>query len=234
MSQCLAIIPARGGSKRIPRKNIRPFAGRPIIQYSIDAALAADCFDEVMVSTEDPAIARLAKRLGAAVAFLRSRKNAGDRVGTVPVLVEVLSEYKKRGREFTYICCLYPTAPFVTAQRLKQAKRQLVNSGAEGILPIMPASCPVQQALKLERGTVKMFWPKYYHTRAQDLQPTYLDTNQFYFLTTASLLEQKTLYPKKLLPLFIPAAEGQDINTEADWQLAELKFRLLKRGQSKK
>jgi N-acylneuraminate cytidylyltransferase len=226
----IAIIPARGGSKRIPRKNIKNFAGQPIIKYSIDAALDAGCFDEVMVSTDDREIAEAVESFGAKVPFFRSAENSSDMAMTVPVLEEVLAEYKKLGREFDYVCCLYPTAPFVTAARLKEAYAKTLETGAEAVLPIMRFGYPIQRSLKLENGYAKMFWPENYSRRSQDLEPAYHDCGQFYMLKVSSLLEQKVLFPNHTVPIIVPESEAQDIDNEEDWKLAEIKFQIIKKG----
>jgi pseudaminic acid cytidylyltransferase len=224
----IAIIPARGGSKRIPRKNIKNFAGQPIIKYSIDAAISSGCFDEVMVSTDDQEIAEVAKSYGAKVPFMRSAENSTDMAMTAPVIEEVINEYKKLGQEFEYLCCIYPTAPFVTGERLKQAKEHLLEKNAEGVVPIMKFSYPIQRALKLEDGFAKMFWPENYNMRSQDLEPAYHDCGQFYFMKTSALLEQKMIFPRLMAPLVVPESEAQDIDNEEDWNIAEIKFKMLK------
>lgn len=223
----IAIIPARGGSKRIPRKNIKDFAGQPIIKYSIDAALGAGCFDEVMVSTDDHEIAEVAKSFGANIPFLRSAENSTDMAMTIPVLEEVISEYKKFGQEFDYLCCIYPTAPFITAERLKKAKELLLKKSAEAVVPVMRFGYPVQRALKIENGIAKMFWPENYNMRSQDLEPAYHDCGQFYFMKTSAMLEQKVLFPKLTAPLEVPESEAQDIDNEEDWKVAEVKFKII-------
>lgn len=224
----IAIIPARGGSKRIPRKNIKDFAGQPIIKYSIDAALKSGCFDEVMVSTDDQEIAEFAKSIGANVPFMRSAKNSTDMAMTVPVLEEVIGEYKKLGQDFDYLCCIYPTAPFVNAKKLKEAKKLLLEGIAEAVVPVMKFSYPIQRALKIEAGIAKMFWPENYNMRSQDLEPAYHDCGQFYFMKTSAMLEQKKLFPNLTIPLEVPESEGQDIDNEEDWRVAEMKFKILK------
>ncbi|TRZ51189.1 pseudaminic acid cytidylyltransferase [bacterium] len=228
--KALAIIPARGGSKRIPRKNIKNFAGQPIIQYSIDAALESGIFTEVMVSTDDNEIADIAKNLNAKVPFMRSEENSSDMAMTVPVLEEVIAEYKKLGQEFEYVCCIYPTAPFVTAERLKAAYELFKETKVEAVLPIMRFSYPIQRSLKMENGYATMFWPENYNVRSQDLEPAYHDCGQFYFLRVDSLLLQKVLYPKFTLPIIVPESEAQDIDSEEDWRIAEIKFKLLKKS----
>lgn len=227
MKKSIAIIPARGGSKRIPRKNIKNFVGYPIIKYSIEAAIQSNIFDKVMVSTDDSEITAVAKKYGAEVPFLRSAENSSDYAGTAEVIEEVIQEYKKLGQDYFYLCCIYPTAPFVTIEKLKNAMNLLVDSNADCVLPIMRFSYPVQRALKIENNLVKMIWPENYHSRSQDLMPVYHDCGQFYCLKTNSLLEQKKLYPDKTIPIELPESEVQDIDNEEDWKLAEMKYRLI-------
>ena len=224
----IAIIPARGGSKRIPRKNIKDFAGQPIIKYSIDAALTSGCFDEVMVSTDDQEIAQVAQSFGAKVPFFRSKENSSDTAMTFPVLEEVVTEYKKRGMEFDYVCCIYPTAPFITPERLRTAKQTLINNNAEVVLPIMKFGYPIQRSLRIENGKVRMFWPENYNVRSQDLEPAYQDCVQFYFFKTKILFEPGMIYSKNTLPIIVPESEAQDIDNEEDWRVAEIKFKLIK------
>ncbi|OGN41697.1 MAG: pseudaminic acid cytidylyltransferase [Candidatus Yanofskybacteria bacterium RIFOXYD1_FULL_42_10] len=223
----LAIIPARGGSKRIPRKNIKNFVGRPIIKYSISAAKEAGCFNEIMVSTDDPEIARMAESCGARVPFFRSKKNSDNRAMIIPVLAEVLMEYKKRGKKFEYVCCIFPTAPFVTGEKLRNAKQLILKNKADAVMPMVRFSYPIQRALKINGRGAKMFWPKYYNCRSQDLEPAYHDCGQFYFLASEAILKQKKLFPKFLVPIEIPETEAQDIDNETDWQIAEMKYKLL-------
>ena len=223
----IAIIPARGGSKRIPRKNIKNFAGQPIIKYSIDAALGAGCFDEVMVSTDDREIAALAESFGAKVPFLRSGENSADTAQTAEVLLEVLAEYGKLGKKFDYACCIYPTAPFVTAARLNEAREKILQTGADAAVTITKFSYPIQRALKISGERVEMFWPENYNRRSQDLEPAYHDCGQLYFLKVSSLLEQKKLFPKFTVPILVPESEAQDIDNEEDWRQAEIKHHII-------
>jgi len=224
----LAIIPARGGSKRIPRKNIKPFLGIPIIKYSIDGALQSNCFDEIMVSTDDKEIADIAISYGAKVPFYRSEATSNDHSGTAEVIEEVIMEYKNRGMEFQYFCCIYPTAPFITPERLKEAINILKQSGADSVLPVTPFSYPIQRGLKIENNQAKMIWPENYSVRSQDLMPVYHDCGQFYCMKTKSLLEQKKLFAEFTIPIVIPEIEVQDIDNEVDWKLAELKYKFLR------
>jgi pseudaminic acid cytidylyltransferase len=222
--KALAIIPARGGSKRIPRKNIKPFLGKPIMEYSIQAARACKCFDEIMVSTDDKEIAEIAISAGAQVPFFRSTEASSDTAGTAEVLIEVLYEYEKRGMYSEYLCCIYPTAPFITAQRLSYAKSLLMENNVDCILPVTKFSYPIQRGLIIENGYARMLWPENYSKRSQDLQDVYHDCGQFYFLNTQSLIKQKSLFPEKTMTIIVPETEVQDIDNESDWKIAELKY----------
>jgi N-acylneuraminate cytidylyltransferase len=227
LSNVVAIIPARGGSKRIPQKNIRPFAGKPIIAYSIKAALEAKCFAQVMVSTDDPQIAEIGKQYGATVPFFRSEKNSDDYSGIAEVLVEVLDQYEKSGQHFDYVCCLLPTAPFVTAKRLLEGRKLLIESGADTVVPVTRFSYPIQRAMKIDGDRMlKMFWPENYEKRSQDLEPAYHDVGQFYWAQTSVLCETMQLFCDNTMPLVIPEMEVQDIDSEEDWKIAEFKYQM--------
>ena len=224
----IAIITARGGSKRIPRKNIKEFCGKPIINYSIEAALGSGIFDEVMVSTDDEEIAEIAKAAGAKVPFFRSAETSSDTATTADVLLEVLDEYEKRGQSFEYGCCIYPTAPFITARKLREALDELVKSGAESIVPMQEFSYPPQRGLFIDdKGLVKMLHPEYATTRSQDLQKQYHECGQFYIFRNDAFRIQKDTTMEKSIPYIIDPVESQDIDNESDWLLAELKYRFL-------
>lgn len=227
MKNCLAIITARGGSKRIPRKNIKNFLGSPIIKYSIDAALTAGCFTEVMVSTDDEEIATLALSLGAKVPFIRSSENSNDFATTADVITEVLQMYKEKGQHFDYACCIYPTAPFVTGFKLNEAYKMLIENNAETVVPIVSYGFPILRSFKLEDGLIKMNWPEYISTRSQDLPPAYHDCGQFYFIQTDLFLKNKKLFSDNSLGYEMPESEVQDIDTEEDWKVAEIKYTFL-------
>lgn len=227
----LAVITARGGSKRIPRKNVREFCGKPILLYSIQAALSAGVFDEVMVSTEDEEIAALAREAGAEVPFFRSRDAADDYATTADVMLEVLKQYKALGREFDFVCCIYPTAPFVTADRLGHAMEKLMAQEADSLLPVVRFGFPPQRSVVLgEDGFLKFKWQEYMLARSQDLEPFYHDAGQFYCLRTESFLQQKKMVMERTLPFVLPESEVQDIDTEEDWRIAEAKYRTLHGG----
>ncbi|MBD5537293.1 MAG: pseudaminic acid cytidylyltransferase [Lachnospiraceae bacterium] len=224
----LAVITARGGSKRIPRKNIKPFLGKPILLYSIQAALASGVFDEVMVSTEDEEIAELARNEGAKVPFFRSSDTANDYATTADVLLEVLEQYRELGVQFDYICCIYPTAPFVLAERLKEAMEKLTAQEADALLPVVRFSFPPQRSVVMgEDGFLQFKWQEYMLARSQDLEPFYHDAGQFYCLKVDSFQAQKKLVMAKTVPMELPESEVQDIDTEEDWRIAEAKYKTL-------
>ncbi len=227
----LAIITARGGSKRIPKKNIKEFLGRPIIEYSIEAALQSGAFDEVMVSTDDAEIAGIAKHAGAHVPFLRSEENANDYATTADVIEEVLLAYQGRGMQFTHICCIYPTAPFITPERLKFAMDELISSEAGSVIPVVPFSFPVQRGCVIQDGKLAMKWPQHAQSRSQDLEKMYHDSGQFYALHVESFLKEKTVFMKHTVPMILSEMEVQDIDTIDDWNLAEQKYRYINRNK---
>lgn len=227
VGRSIAIITARGGSKRIPRKNIRKFLGRPIIGYSIAAALEADCFDEVMVSTDDEEIAEVAMGFGAKVPFFRSSETSNDFATTADVLREVINEYRHCHEQFEYACCIYPTAPFVTARKLETGYELLTTTGADSVVPVVRFGYPIQRALKIEAGMLKMFWPEHLNSRSQDLTPAYHDCGQFYWLEINSFMNSGRLFAGHTVPLEIPESEVQDIDTEEDWKIAEMKYRIM-------
>ena len=223
----VAIITARGGSKRIPRKNIKEFLGKPIIVYSIAAALESGIFDEVMVSTDDEEIAEIAKCAGAKVPFMRSADAANDFATTTDVICEVLNEYKEIGREFDCACCIYPTAPFVTAKCLKEAMSILLKQTADSVVPVVRFGFPPQRSVIICEEKMKFKWPEHTFSRSQDLEPFYHDAGQFYCLNIKSFFEQKSLFMKNTFPYVRDEMEVQDIDTMEDWKMAELKYRML-------
>ena len=233
MKTCLAIITARGGSKRIPGKNIKNFLGQPIIKYSIDAALGAGCFTEVMVSTDDNGIADIAKSLGAKVPFMRTPDTSNDHAVTAAVIKEVLDTYAKKGISFDYCCCIYPTAPFITSVKLRVAFEKLDSSGAKTVVPVVRFGFPILRSFKIEEGLVKMNWPEYMNSRSQDLAPAFHDCGQFYFLRTDAFLSENKLFTDFTISLEMPESEVQDIDTEEDWRIAEIKYTFSKERENK-
>lgn len=224
--RAIAIITARGGSKRIPRKNIRDFCGSPIISYSIDAAINSNIFTEVMVSTDDEEIAKIAIDNGAKVPFYRSSKNSDDYSTTADVLIEVLSEYEKNGLKFDYLCCIYPTAPFVTSEKLKLALKKMINEKAEAIIPVVKFSYPPQRAFIIKDDKLIYKYPENVFKRSQDLESLYHDAGQFYFIKVETFMKNKTLVCKNTIPLIVDELSVQDIDTEEDWKMAELKYKM--------
>ncbi|MBR1792035.1 MAG: pseudaminic acid cytidylyltransferase [Bacteroidales bacterium] len=223
----LCIIPARGGSKRIPRKNIKLFMGKPIMAYSIEAALKSGLFDEVMVSTDDEEFAEVARQYGASVPFLRSEATANDYATTADVLNEVLERYREIGKEFDSFCCLYSTAPFVTSDRLKKANEK-ISADVDACFTMVQYSYPAQRGLQVnDKGYVEMTNPEYLGIRSQDLKSIYHDAGQFYFIKTKTFETEKTLWAKRTAPLILSELEMQDIDTETDWKIAEMKYKLL-------
>lgn len=226
----LCIIPARGGSKRIPRKNIKPFMGKPIIAFSIEAAMKSGVFDEVMVSTDDEEIAQTAKQFGASVPFMRSAETSNDYATTVDVLLEVVNKYKEQGKLFDTICCLYSTAPFVTSDRLKEAFSR-INDKVNACFTIVEYPYPIQRSLRInESDYVEMKYPAHLKSRTQDLEKAYHDAGQFYFIKTDALIQEKTVWCNRTAPLILSELEVQDLDTLTDWQLAEMKYQLLKKA----
>jgi pseudaminic acid cytidylyltransferase len=228
----IAIIPARGGSKRIPRKNIKDFQGKPIIAYSIETALISGLFDEVMVSTDDEEIAITSRQYGASVPFIRSAEASNDVASTAMVLHEVLKSYKESGQAFAHACCIYPTAPFVTPQRLSEAWELLLARGFDSVLPVVRYSYPIWRSVRLENGKARMHWQEHLNSRSQDLPAAYHDAGQFYWFNTESFLHQGTLFTPNTGAIELEEMEVQDIDNLKDWKLAELKYKLLKNSIS--
>ena len=223
----LAMITARGGSKRIPRKNIKDFNGKPIIAYSIEAAIASGVYDEVMVSTDDEEIAEIARKYGAQVPFMRSEKTANDFATTVDVIGEVIEEYHKLGKDFDIFTCIYPTAPFITADRLKAAVEELAASDADSLIPVVRFSYPPQRAMEVHEGRLVFRQPENLSKRSQDLEPHYHDAGQFYVVRTESFLKNQGIMVGNILPMELSELVVHDIDNEVDWKLAELKYNLI-------
>jgi N-acylneuraminate cytidylyltransferase len=223
----LAIITARGGSKRIPRKNIKDFLGKPIIAYSIETALKSGLFDEVMVSTDDNEIAEVAKKYGAKVPFFRSAETSNDFAGTSDVIIEVLQEYTKFGQKFENACCIYPTAPFISIDTLKNAFNILIDNKFDSVFPVCAFSYPVQRALKMENSKFSMIAPENLNKRSQDLMKTYHDAGQFYWLNVEKFLQKRIIMSDNAGAIVLDELQVQDIDNETDWKLAELKYKLL-------
>lgn len=227
----ICIITARGGSKRIPRKNIKEFCGKPIIAYSIEAAINSKLFDEVMVSTDDEEIASVSIKYGAKVPFMRSAKNSDDYAGTADVLAEVLEQYESLGVTFDEMCCIYPTAPFVTAEKLCSAYKHFLSSDAEAIIPVVKFSYPPQRCFIKNKSFIEYKWPEYIKSRSQDLELFYHDAGQFYMYNTKAFTEgyrEGKAYQLKTAAFELDEIEVQDIDNLIDWKLAELKYIYMK------
>lgn len=224
----IAIITARGGSKRISHKNRKEFCGKPIIEYSIEAAKQAGIFDTVMVSTDDNKIAEIAKNAGAEVPFMRSVETSNDYATTADVLMEVLEKYKERGIRYENACCIYPTAPFVTGNKLRQAMDMLVNEKKDSVIPVVPFSFPPLRGMVINDGKLEYKWQEYAMKRSQDLEEIYHDCGQFYVFRVEAFEKEKKLVTNNTAGMIISELEVQDIDNETDWELAEMKYRLLK------
>lgn len=225
----LAVIPARSGSKRIPSKNIRPFLGRPIMAYPIAAALDSGVFSCVLVSTDADAVADVARQSGAEVPFLRPPELSGDYVPTVDVLLHALSWAENAWGPVSSVCCLYPTAAFVTADLIRQGLAVLADGNATSVFTVARYSSSILRALTIdESGGLRMMWPEFELTRSQDMPAAYYDAGQMYWVDAAALKQERKLYTRRAVPVVLPDGRVQDIDTEADWQLAELKYGLLR------
>ena len=227
----LAIITARGGSKRIPRKNIKDFLGKPIIAYSIEAALQSGVFDEVMVSTDDAEIAEIAKKYGAKVPFMRSEATSNDYATTADVLREVLDTYERQGRHFDTVCCIYPTAPFISATKLNTAMAELEKSDADAIVPVVRFSFPPQRGFIIHEGSLRFQYPEYALSRSQDLEPIYHDSGQFYIFRSEAFKREGKVIMEKTKPFIVSEMEVQDIDNETDWAIAEEKYKRTIKGE---
>lgn len=227
MRRRIAIITARGGSKRIPKKNIREFCGKPILAYVIQAAIESELFDEVMVSTDNMEIAEIARKYGAKIPFLRSAETSGDYATTSDVILEVLEEYKKMKSNFDTVVCIYPTAPFLTADKLKEAVNKLEHTDCIEVLPVVRFSYPPQRGFVMKDKYIEMKCPEYKFSRSQDLEVLYHDAGQFYCFQVDGYMRCRGKVTEKIVPFEISELEVQDIDNEVDWKLAELKYQFL-------
>lgn len=225
----LAVITARGGSKRIPNKNIKDFCGKPILAYSIEAALQSGVFDEVMVSTDSDEIAEVAKKYGAKVPFMRSAKNSDDFATTKDVLLEVFGKYTELGNDLEYACCIYPTAPFITADKIREGRELLNRDNVYMVNPIVKFSFPPQRGLVIdENDIIQLKWPENRDRRSQDLEDIYHDCGQFYWYNVKEFMNRDGIMDGFSAPVIIDDLYVQDIDNESDWEIAEMKYRILK------
>lgn len=228
----LAIIPARGGSKRIPRKNIKAFCGKPMIAWSIEAALASGCFDQVIVSTDDEEIAVVAQEYGAVAPFLRPAELSDDHTGTLPVVRHAIEWYKARGILLDQVCCLYATAPFVRGEDIQRGLGVLEQTGADYAFSVTSYAFPIQRAIRItEAERVEMFHPEQFNTRSQDLEEAYHDAGQFYWGLASAWSEGKVIFSQASAPVILPRHRVQDIDTPEDWLRAEWMFKAMQQAQ---
>lgn len=234
MGKNIAIITARGGSKRIPKKNIRDFFGKPIIAYSIEAALTSGIFDEVMVSTDSEEIADISRRYGASVPFMRSERTSNDFATTADAVMEVIEEYKKNGAEFDIICCIYPTAPFITADKLKEGMKLMEDKDIIEVIPVVQFSYPPQRCYIIENdGKIRHKYPEYETVRSQDLEKQYHDAGQFYIFRTEEFVKCDGVIRDGIYPIIVSETEVQDIDNEEDWRYAEVKYNYMIHNRDK-
>lgn len=225
----VAIIPARGGSKRIPRKNIREFCGKPMIAWPIEAAKASGCFDRIIVSTDDVDIADVAKQYGADVPFMRPAALSDDYSGTLPVIRHAVDWLQKNGEPVDYVCCIYATAPFVSPEDLQRGWEMIKQEAVSYAFSVTSYAFPIQRAIRLtESGRVAMFNPEHFNTRSQDLEEAWHDAGQFYWGTAEAWLEERALFSDGSVPVKLPRHRVQDIDTPEDWTRAEWMFKAMK------
>lgn len=225
----LCVIPARGGSKRIPKKNIADFMGKPLIAYSIEAATRTHVFDTIMVSTENQEIADVAKKWGAEVPFFRNEETANDTCGIADVILEVLDKYEELGTVYEYVACILATAPLIKDDNLLNAYNLLVNNkDVDSVVPVEKFSYPPQRCLVIRDGKLQMLYPENYYARSQDLESYYHDCGQFFFFKTEALRREKKLYTERSVPIIIDEMESQDIDNFEDFEIAKIKYKLMK------
>jgi pseudaminic acid cytidylyltransferase len=222
----LAVIPARGGSKRIPRKNIKPFCGKPMIAWSIEAALQSSCFDNVVVSTDDAEIAEVARQCGAQVPFIRPNALSDDHTGTIPVIRHAIEWFSKRGQIPNYVCCVYATAPFIRRADIRHGLDILVEAGSDYAFTVTKYPFPIQRAIRItDQGRVAMFDAEHFNTRSQDLEEAYHDAGQFYWGRATAWLSDAAIFSPNSAAIQLPRYRVQDIDTDEDWTMAEYLFR---------
>ena len=226
----ICIIPARGGSKRIPRKNIKIFNGRPIIAYSIDAAIASGCFDKVIVSTDDNEIARVAKDFGAEVPFMRPAEISNDLAATNPVISHAVDWMESKGNLINHVCCLYATAPFIEPNSISNAYKKFKEMNADFCFSVTSFPFPIQRAIKItENDKVELFQPEHFLSRSQDLDETYHDAGQFYWGTKQAFNKDISILSETVIPYILPRHLVQDIDSPEDWIRAEIMHEVIQK-----
>lgn len=227
----LCVIPARGGSKRIPRKNIKSFCGQAMIGYSIKAALDSQYFDQIIVSTDDAEIAEISKYFGASVPFVRPESLSNDYAGTTPVVKHAIEWFDDQDQSPSEVCCLYATAPFVTANTIKRSYDQMQHTQADYCFTVTSFAFPIQRAIKVtSENRIEMFYPENFEIRSQDLEESYHDAGQFYWGKAESFRQKKPLFSKSSTPYILPRHLVQDVDTPEDWKRAELMYQVLKKS----
>lgn len=232
MKKAVAVIPARGGSKRIPRKNIKLFHGKPLIAYSIEAALKSNLFNKVVVSTDDEEIAQISKKYGATVPFFRPKELSDDFTGTGAVVNHAIKFLKEQGESYDFVCTLYATAPFLDEKYLIESLEKLKNSTAKNAFSCTSMPFPIQRTFKITKNErCEMFWPENFMKRSQDLEEAYQDAGQFYW-TNLNIKSNEIIFGKDSIPIVIPRYLVQDIDTIEDWIRAEYMYEAIKNSQS--
>ena len=230
----IAVIPARGGSKRIPRKNIKEFCGKPIIAWSIETAIKSGCFDRIIVSTDDEEIAAVAEQFGAEVPFLRPPELSDDQAPTSPVIAHAINWQNRHGHQTTEACWIFATAPFIQTSDIQRGLELLINKGAEYAVSVTSYPFPIQRAIRVTSAQrIEMFQPKHFNTRSQDLEEAWHDAAHFNWGKASAWLANKPLFSKDAVPVILPRKKVQDIDTPEDWEFAEAMFTVLKMGHSK-
>jgi N-acylneuraminate cytidylyltransferase len=224
----VAIIPARGGSKRIPKKNIKLFLGKPIIAYSIKIAIDSNLFEEVIVSTDDLEIAKTAEKYGAKVPFLRSKKNSTDYSTTFDAIEEVLNEKYVKEKSYENVCCIYPCAPLISVESIIESYEEMKLNNFDAVFPLVKFGNKIQRALKINEKKVEMINSQFRNVRSQDLEDTFYDPGQFYWANIARLLINRNFFSNNSGFITLDEMSAQDIDTEIDWKIAEIKYSLLK------
>lgn len=224
----VAIIPARGGSKRIPRKNVKDFCGKPMIAWSIEAAKASGCFDKIIVSTDDTEIAAIAIQFGAEIPFIRPAALSDDYTGTIPVIRNAVEWLNQNDAPVDYACCIYATAPFILPEDLKQGLQLIKDAGSSYAFSVTSYAFPIQRSVRITKnGRVAMFNPEHFQTRSQDLEEAWHDAGQFYWGTADAWCEERAIFGEDSLPVRLPRHRVQDIDTAEDWVRAEWLFRAM-------
>ncbi len=228
MLKCIAIIPARGGSKRIPKKNIKDFFAKPLLAYSIEIAIRSNLFEKVIVSTDDEEIANIARKYGALVPFLRPKELSDDFTGTGPVVNHALSFLQTQGEKYDYVCCIYATAPLLQEKYIREGFEKLKNSDAVNSFSVTSMPFPIQRTFKINKERCKMFWPENFSKRSQDLDEAYQDAGQFYWRNLHKK-SKDVMFGKDSIPIILPRYLVQDIDTLEDWERAEVLYEVLQR-----